>query len=104
MFAAVGELSVIMVSPDGLHWTMIPGTPDLGNLNKVFYKAGLFIATSPDYPEYVLTSTDGRDWTVRKVHSQVNPIIDIAYLNGTLVGLTMTSGSQFFTSQLEWLS
>ena len=93
-------------SSDLVTWTTsTPGTPY--PLNAVAFGEGMFIAvgaigsvSSNNYTGYVISSTNGLDWTLRSAPTNSNtPITDVVYGAGKFVAALGTSAGRVLVSE-----
>jgi hypothetical protein len=105
LFVAVGVVygpthtPAIATSPDGILWTRrSPGTPADGqsrHATSIAFGGGQFVVSGYEGEEsavfngrpFVLTSTDGIAWTMRDATGLPGGLADLAFRNGTFVGV-----------------
>jgi uncharacterized repeat protein (TIGR02543 family) len=83
LFVAVGDSSSIVISNDGLSWTIVTAG-NYGDLRAVAYGNETFVATGRS--DSILTSTDGINWTKRTAGHYVN-LHGLTYGNGTFLAV-----------------
>ena len=96
LFVAVGEVGIVMTSPDGSTWTA-RSAAEANWWNSVTYGNGLFVAVSWDGTNRVMTSPDGITWTARSA-SVADTWQSITYGNGMFVAVSNTTNSYIMTS------
>ncbi|MEW8977940.1 MAG: S-layer homology domain-containing protein [Symbiobacterium sp.] len=93
----LGLLLLLQSAPaaafDGLRWTWIDPLPTGAGLFAVTYGNGLFVAVGE--AETILTSTDGRNWTVRSTNYSANTfdVVDVIWGGGQFVALGRVIGN-----------
>ncbi len=103
VFVAVGEYSTILISPDGINFTLVNGArmhPWPPNLAAITYNNNLFVAVGESGT--ILTSTDGITWTKRD--SGVSwDLQGVTYGNGLFVAVG--DGGNIVTSPdgINWI-
>jgi hypothetical protein len=114
-FVAVGFDDIYwktMSSPDGINWTTRNYDTEFEynlTLNSVCYGNGLFVAVGYPYEESdaynVMTSTNGIDWTIREVESEIF-MLSVCYGNGLFVAVyntpTTTRGIKTSPDGINW--
>lgn len=90
LFVAVSTLGNVMISPDGINWTLTFATGSNGA--KICYGNGLFVYTTsaPISTVRLRTSPDGVTWTAQ-ASPKTYSLYNICYGNGKFVSITFAN-------------
>jgi hypothetical protein len=106
LYVAVGEVGLLLTSPDGITWTSQTSGFGANDINSVAFGNGLFVAVGQQGT--ITTSSDGITWTARTSNMSTNQINHVIYADSTWVavgrggGTTNTGGITYSTDGITW--
>lgn len=101
LFAAVGTLTNVFTSPDGITWTNrgMPASATGTTFNRIIWSGSLFVAVGTNGS--IITSPDGVTWTAR-TSGVSNALFDVGYFGGVFLAIGSTGTMRRSTDGVTW--